>query len=92
MFLDEVLCNCFVCGVSNGAVQRLLLTEDSLTMKKAVDIALALDKNAKSFTFYLYISSYSLAQQYAFSKATCYRCSHGGHDSQDCRFRDASCH
>ena len=84
MFLDEVLCNCFVCGVSNGAVQHLLLTEDSLTMKKAVDIALALDKNAKVLhSTYLSPAIHLLNSTRSQNKATCYRCSHGGHDSQD---------
>lgn len=41
--LDDMLKNRLVCGVGDQGIQRKLLVEDGLTMKRATDIALAME-------------------------------------------------
>ena len=49
--LDDMLRNCLVCGVKNNSIQKRLLAEAKLTLKKATEIALAMEtveKNAET--------------------------------------------
>ncbi|XP_035245407.1 uncharacterized protein LOC118211929 isoform X2 [Anguilla anguilla] len=42
-YLDEVMRDRFVCGLRNEAIQQRLLTEKSLTFRKAVEVAVSVD-------------------------------------------------
>ena len=40
-FLEEALCDRLVCGLSNSSIQKKLLSENDLTLQRAIDIAMA---------------------------------------------------
>ena len=46
--LDDMLRDRLVCGVGDQSIQKKLLAEDNLTLKKAADIALAMETAAKN--------------------------------------------
>ena len=46
-FLEQALCDRFVCGLRNRAIQKKLLTEKDLMWKMAVDIANAMESADK---------------------------------------------
>ena len=41
--LKEMLCDRLVCGIQNGPIQHCLLAEPSLTLDKAIEIAIAME-------------------------------------------------
>ena len=50
LFLNEALRDRFVCGLSNAAIQKKLLTEVDLDMAKALRIASAMEMAARDLT------------------------------------------
>ena len=87
-YLEEALRDRLVCGLRSEPIQRKLLTEAGLTLKRALELSLgmeAADKNAKS------LKSPESAVNVIASKQ-CYRCGKSNHDQKDCRFREAECH
>ena len=95
-YLEEALRDRFVCGLRSEAIQRHLLSQRSLTLKIAVDSALAMEaaeKNAKALK-----SDSALGIQKLQSNARgrhsgpCYRCGRGEHNPAECRFKNARCH
>lgn len=50
--LDEMLCDRFVCGVRDIRILRRLLAEPKLTLKRALDLALAIEA-AEKWAIYL---------------------------------------
>ena len=96
-FLDESLRDRFVCGLKSEAIQRRLLSEEKLLLKKAVETALAMEsaeKNTKSLKPSL--DSAGIQKLYRdrhnAKSSPCYRCGRKDHDSQDCQFRTARCY
>ena len=102
-FLDSALRDRFVCGLRTEQIQKSLLTagtpEDPLTMSRAVELAQA--KEALPET----LGTSKAHQQPHYSKVSgsgdhspsqggqpCYRCGKPGHNSAECRFRQAKCH
>ena len=91
-FLDEALRDRFVCGLRSENIQKRLLSEDKLTISKALDIAQAMesaDRNAKELKR---APAAVLSVSQPKSRKPCYRCGRTNHDDQECRFRDATCH
>ena len=95
--LDETLRDRFVCGIRSEATQRRLLTEKTLTLKSALEIALSMesaDKTAKSMkdvdsaAINLVREPPVVLQQ----NVSCYRCGKKNHESRNCRFRKERCH
>ena len=41
--LESLLCDRLMCGINDPQIQKQLLAEDKLTLKKALDISLALE-------------------------------------------------
>ena len=41
--LDDMLCDCLVCGVRHECIQQKLLSEGKLTLKKAIQIAQSME-------------------------------------------------
>ena len=83
-----------MCGLRNGSVQRRLLAEANLTLKRARDIAQgmeAAERNDKSLK-----GTPAAVQKLNVRRNTpalpCYRCGQSNHAPKDCRFRDAECH
>ena len=94
-FLDEALCDKFVCGLTDKAIQCRLLAEANLTLTKALTLAQAMETAKKDLkeihptgvegepTHHL--SSHKQPQ------AVCHRCLGTGHLPGVCRFKSAKC-
>ena len=93
-YLDPALRDRLVCGLRNESVQRRLLAEADLTLKRARDIAQrmeAAERNAKSLKS-TPAAVHKLNVRRNTPASPCYRCGRSNHASKDCRFRDAECH
>ena len=99
-FLDQALRDRFVCGVRNEALQRKLLTESDLTIKRAQELAQSMesaDLNAKDLKgdgttsrapeFVNQATSFSVSEKFG----PCRRCGRR-HDARTCKFKGATCH
>ena len=99
-FLQDALRDRLVCGLRNTTAQKNLLSEENLTLEKAIRVAQSLeaaDKNAKKLKDEEAASTpihrtghYRNARPPAKTK-TCYRCGDTDHIATACRFRDAEC-
>ena len=106
--LEVMLCDRIVCGISDDAIQRRLLTEPGLTYKKSLEIAQNLEATSQNMRE---LHSASSSKKEASSEVNkviqagkpeskpqgksdtpCYRCGKPGHKSASCRFKEATCH
>jgi hypothetical protein len=99
--LDDMLRDRLVCGINNDSIQRRLLGEVTLTFKKALEIAHAMETaaiNSKD----IQAANASVPQGAVhrlfkdgrgkpMTSVECYRCG-GAHLANDCGFKDAACH
>ena len=101
--LDVSLRDRLVCGLRNELIQKRLLSEPSLSLAKATEIALAMEAAAKD-TLELQGKKESEVNKLAKenekvnkvkedikSKPHCYRCGSGAHESTECYFRNETC-
>ena len=100
--LDNMLKDRLMCGINDAKIQRRLLAEPELTLKKAIDLALALESasnNLLDLSGKTESSSVNLvhaqrksrrARGGARENAKCYRCG-GKHLAATCKFIDALC-
>ena len=93
-FLDQALWDRFVCGVRNETTQKKLLTEDRLSVARALEIAQSIeaaDKNSRELKGH---ASVTLPDSLNFAGANkakpCYHCGRG-HDAKTYKFREAEC-
>ena len=102
-FMDDALRDRFVCGLQSELAQKRLLTEETLTFARAIDIARGLeaaDRSAK----YLHsrnddqvghVGSGRKEQTDQKGKSeppkVCFRCNESGHSPGECRFRESAC-
>ena len=101
-FLEEALRDRFVCGLASEPLRRRLLLEKELSLRKATEIAVAMetaDKDCKTIEETKKQEAvnalYKPSKQNRAVKPTtdpCYRCGRKGHQPQNCRFREAQCH
>ena len=98
--LDEMLRDRVVCGIADGRLQRRLLAEPELNLKKAVELAQAQEtadqgaqhlqqKQPQSGQMNNLTKSLRPALQHG--QTTCYRCRGTNHLATECRFKDAIC-
>ena len=99
--LDEMLRDRLVCGARDNKIQRRLLAEPKLTLKRALDLAIAIETSEKDV---LDLQN-SMAQGGSLvnkleaaakdpkghEAVKCSRCD-GKHYSSECRFKEAKCH
>ena len=100
-FLQDALRDRLVCGLRSIAAQKNLLSEENLSLEKAIRVAQSLeaaDKNAKKLkaddaasTPIHRIGHYCYAKKPANNAKTCYCCGDTDHIATTCRFRDAEC-
>ena len=87
-----------VCGVNDQRVQCRLLAEADLTLKKAYDIAQAMEAAERSARELQGTASESVHRVYGKKKGggvrrheTCYRCL-GNHHPTECKFKESECY
>jgi hypothetical protein len=100
--LNEMLRDRIVCGTSDHRIQRRLLSEPKLTLKRALDLAIAIETSEKDA---LNLQKNNTPGANGMNKLdgtvrvpkgqnTGYRCSRcdGNHSPTECRFKEAKCH
>ena len=91
--LEETLRDRLVCGLRSESIQKSLLADAELTLKRAIEVALgmeAAEKTTKSLK-----EGETSIQQVSISqmpRAPCNRCGKTSHDPRDCRFQNAQCY
>ncbi len=93
-YLEQALRDRLVCGIRSESIQKRLLAEVELTLKRAVELARgmeAAEKNAKSLKG-IDGAVHKISTGTDQGVTTCYRCGKTSHDQKDCRFREAECH
>ncbi|CAL9701112.1 unnamed protein product [Knipowitschia caucasica] len=94
--LDDALRDRLVCGILNEAIQKRLLTEDKLTYKRAVEIAVSMETAARDAVELqtgvkaINVNKMATVPQER-EREPCYRCGRGFHSPSQCRFRDEIC-
>ena len=97
--LDEMLRDRLVCGLHDIRIQRRLLAEPKLTLKRALDLALAIeaaDKDASEIQNGESQQGHTPLNKVDFKvekggEINCYRCG-GNHYPKSCHFKDAKCY
>ena len=97
-FLNEALCDRFVCGLQEEAIQRTLLAEADLTLTKALTLAQSMETAQKDLKEIHPTSVESdmlgnkSAHYISFKKQpVCHRCLGSGLLPGACRFKSAKC-
>ena len=94
-FLDEALCDKFVCGLIDEVIQRRLLAEADLTLTKALTLAQAME-TAKKDLKEIHPTGVESETKYHLSlhkqsQAVCHRCLGTGHFPGTCCLKSAKC-
>ena len=91
--LDEALPGRFVCGINDKRTQKRLLTEEDLTLAKAVALAQgteAAEINAQQFKEpEIAVKAIGAANK---RKEPCLRCGKESHVSERCHYKQVTCH
>jgi len=103
--LDEMLRDRLVCGVEVAAIQKRLLAEPKLTLKRATEIAMAMEtaeKNAETLKEGTVGESlpkqpihgvFQAGKKGTSTKpAVCYRCGQKSHKATTCPYKETKCH
>ena len=96
-FLDEALCDRFVCGLLEEAIQRRLLAEADLTLTKALSLAQSMEIAQKDLKEIhptrAEVKTLQESAHYVSSRRqlNCHRCLGAGHSPGACRFKSAKC-
>ena len=92
-YLEQALRDRLVCGIRSESIQKKLLAEAELTLKRAVEIAVgmeAAEKTTKSLKEEVTpIQQISVPQT---PRVPCSRCGKTSHNARDCRFQNAQCY
>ena len=99
-FLDEALCDRLVCGVRDPGMQRRLLAEADLSLKKAFQLIQGMEaaaKNAEEMRRENSIQQPAAATNVVHNtdaktkKPSCSRCLGTGHSQATCKYKTAKC-
>ena len=95
-FLDTALRDNFVFGLRSEPMRKSLLTEDGITMTKAVDLVQAKEAAARDVKDFKEVAIGQLSRgrnrRPASGTMSCTRCGKTNHNEQQCRFKKAKCH
>ena len=96
-YLDEALRDRLVCGICNSGIQKRILSEAELSLKKAIELSQAFkaaEKNAKE----IQVPQSEVVQQVSNSnmprqspKKPCHHCGKGFHNPSECHYKDFVC-
>ena len=99
--LEEHIRGRLVCGIRDNRIQRRLLSEGNLTLKKAVEISIGvelaeknmvtLEKHQEKMPEIHVVKKENTDYQKTPYKEKCRICGRTGHDKKDCRFKNAKC-
>ena len=93
-YLDEALRDRFVCGLRSEVTQRRLLSEEELSLKKALEIAHSMETaSQKASEFHTSVESKVSDEIMTIpsAKTLCYRCNKAGHSPDLCYFCKQKC-
>ena len=95
--LDEPLHDRFICGLHLESVQKKLLLEKDLTMASVLERANCISSAERTSRAMNSSKVQNQPVHIVWGKQTsgrrlCYRCGRNGHNSDQCRFREANCH
>lgn len=91
-FLEEALRDRFVCGITNKAIQRKLLTEDNLTFSKSVELAVSLELASSEIkSFHSESAEVNKVVQRNVGERRCNCCGGSNHVWFNCKFKTYKC-
>ena len=91
--LTDVLRDRFVCGLYKWTTRRKLLSDELLTLKKAVDLAIYLEYvESEKKTIGVEVTLQTSPRGKLFETTQCYRCHSKLHQASNCRFKDTTCY
>lgn len=101
--LDDMLRDRLICGINDEQIQRRLLAESKLTLKRALEVAQGLEtaaqnaqalqgtsQTAMGLTGPAQPEIHKISSQ--LQAIACFRCGKSNHIPAKCKFKDAKCH
>ncbi|CAC5398698.1 unnamed protein product [Mytilus coruscus] len=89
-FLEEALRDRLVCGLYSKTIQRKLLSESELDLKKAFEIAVGIEAAEKETNEFR--NEVSTTHKVTMRSSECYRCGKSGHNADSCFYKNSRCH
>ncbi|CAC5424362.1 Uncharacterized protein K02A2.6 [Mytilus coruscus] len=89
-FLEEALRDRLVCGLYSKTIQRKLLSESELDLKKAFEIAVGIEAAEKETNEFK--NEVSTTHKVTMRSSECYRCGKSGHNADSCFYKNSKCH
>ncbi|CAC5382898.1 unnamed protein product [Mytilus coruscus] len=89
-FLEEALRDRLVCGLYSKTIQRKLLSESELDLKKAFEIAVGIEAAEKETNEFR--NEVSTTHKVTMRSSECYRCGKSGHYADSCFYKNSRCH
>ena len=91
-FLNEALCDRFVCGMSNSSIRKRLLTDKDLDLEKAITVALSLESSIReNEQMKVKTESANTVHKVNDGRKRCYRCDSDTHLADKCRHINTKC-
>ena len=90
--LDDSLRDQFIHGLKSEAILKRLLSEETLTLKRAVELATIAEAAARDAKSFGNNSEHSSIKNLSSDLVSCKHCGRSNHPARECRFKSASCH
>ncbi|KAL7834774.1 hypothetical protein SRHO_G00290210 [Serrasalmus rhombeus] len=90
--LNDTIRDRLVCGLRSEAIQKRLLTEQTLTLEKAIEISTSMELAAKeAHQLSTNVKLHKVAAERNKAVSKCYRCDKPGHLAAECWSKDLEC-